>query len=136
MSIEFCAYDDQGEYDHTLVEPGDGCFIPTFENGEREILGINCDLLDEFGSVNSYPSEGGFEDRDSLYVAFEDLPDSISSVKVDESRPHEQEIVDEEGIRWNLRVRMVSSLAITDSMKIPLGLIYPDKKIGNLRTSR
>lgn len=133
MSIEFCAFDGKGEFDHLLVEPGEGMFISDYANGDREVIGITCGILDDGGEVCLFPPKKAFEDPDTAFVDADDLPAPHATIKVEEDRPHEQEILTEDGDILDIRVRLVSSTEITRSLKIPLGLIYPDKHLAFLQ---
>jgi hypothetical protein len=134
MPIEYCyrPLNSSKEYDNALIEAGDGIFISTYPDGERKIIAIDCNDADDGGTVKILQPDGPFADIDTDFVERSDMPQADEMIRVYKNRPHEQLVVhpiEESGSRGFIVARYVSSLAITKSLLIPRGLIFPDGRV-------
>jgi hypothetical protein len=130
MPLEICyrAMDDDKEFDNLLIEAGDGMFISSYPYGQREVVTVMCDDDGEAGLVKVRPPEGAFAEETTDYVEG-DLPEPVETIKVDEDHPHEHIVTTPDGESGLFIVRYASSLAITKSLLIPEGLMYPDRPV-------
>ena len=128
MSVEIC-YVPTGndkEVNHRLLDPGEGFYINDYSNGAKEIVAIECQT-DGMPKVMVLPNEGPLADGFEVDLEDEELPQPISTIYVDEKRPHEHAIVTEDDvIAGVLRIRYADSARVTASHLIPLLLRHPN----------
>lgn len=132
MPLEYCfvpsGEDQDAEYDHALVEYGEGIWFENYASGQREIFGLMHLALEDKGFI-VFPKLDDQTDIESLKsrIAVDDLPEFIGTLALDENNPlQEIDVDDGEGASGTFRVRYVGSQAITCSKLIPKLLTHPN----------
>lgn len=132
MPIEFCFVDNSDqeaqEWDHYLVERGEGILIGPYDAEEQDIIfAITCNRKDDGGMIQVMPAVGALQSQEFSGTTTDrlSLPEAIAKIAITQTRQHEHPISDNNNNGY-LKIRHVPGNQITPGFQIPKGLAHPN----------